>query len=342
MLFPIEVSPIKAILYEIYIAVVGEEPDLHYYGQSAIKNGRTADQQNEKRFREHVRGKKSVIDKKITEVGEDACELTLLHEGSYGNQFWLDRDERALIGAYNPDELLNESCVIRASKSLQADKLKKEGIMPNSARLVVDTQLPTLTLIGSPGDLGVSLHYWANGQRIVKERIVRNRSRKKSTQWTRKKVEKLAKIFWKHVHSNYSDLSLINPFTEKDGALENLTVFIRDTLHYKLEITLDLARKSEPTPVDNDPAIHRSSRQHLRHNAEIRDMLALKRRRVEPLMLAVGPRIIQDATMESVAPQPMIIAPHNESVALRPIVSHSSVPAGFLAWQAAKNRKKHN
>jgi hypothetical protein len=324
--FEAKVEPIHAILYGIYIEVCKND----YIGKSVITNNRTVQEQSEKRFDEHVVGK-LCVDKKIQEVGRGNCQLTVIHEGLYGSNYSLNRDEIALIQAFDADELLNEKDVIARANKDRVDTLERECKVPHTARLVVDAQLPTLTTVGNGHDIRVSLHYFANGKKTTVANIARNRSN--NGKWTVKQVKKLVDKYWKEVNEHYSQISLIDPFTETNGAVQNLNVFLKDVLRFDPAV-MRTDRSDPGSSGRNDRANMqvniRVANQMKKRKASIRSGLDKKRRRrVEPLPIEME---IEEQPITTVVQIAM-------EVEEQPIAVSSNVPSGFLAWQAAKKRR---
>jgi hypothetical protein len=250
-----------------------------YYGKTEIVNNRTAEEQIHKRFVEHASGNLR-IDKKIREVGQDNCQLTLMHEGLYGSNHALSRDEIALIQAFKPAELLNEKDVIAQAAQRQGDDFQKECKVPHTARLVLDAQLPRLLCVGRD-NRRVSLRYYANGKRTTIEGIGRNGSKK--APWNVKQVEKLMAKYWKAVNKHYSRNSLMNPFTGLNEASKHLHTFVKDTLQLDVPgIGIDVSGGGSSRADQSGIRVNcRAAKQMKKRKGNTRNMLANKRRREE-------------------------------------------------------------
>jgi hypothetical protein len=291
-----------------------------------IGKNRTAQQQIEKRFLEHCAGNKLRVDQQIDIVGRDACTLTLLHEGRYCNTRDLDKDEMSLIQAFYSCELLNEKHVVADAETKRAAELAIS--IPVTAKLLVDAHIATLKMYGSGTTRQkVTLIIFADGKKQIITEFATFRPKKAGARWSDKKVTELITKFWEVVNAHYNESWLINPFTNKNGAVVNLGEFLREHMDYHAE--QEWHGHDVDSDSEEDVPVYLEKRAIAVRKKEFqakRAMLAQKRRRVpdaSPLHQVQGTQPLP-TKKRRIEPE-----------------AKSSLPSWFLAKQK-QNRMKHN
>jgi hypothetical protein len=207
--------------------------------------------------------------------------------------------------------------------------------IPVSAKLLVDAHIPTLKMHGSGTRRPkVILIIFADGKKQSITEFATFRPKRAGARWPERKVQALIEKFWEFINAHYNESWLINPFTNKNGAVVNLGEFLRGSMHYHAdEQTWNNVDGKFFEPVVQMGNVLGATTVVRKATQYTRTMLAQKRRRVESVPEAALVQQVQGT-------QPLLAKKRRtERDAVIEPAAKSSVPSGFLAWQKQKRQK---